>query len=106
MKDRMKDSWMCLWERLIKDAGAFVLVHDGQRNPGQFEFPPEEIRFYTRTYRLLIDGEPVNTWVKFKYDLREGEVSVDLTWREPDKNSKETMALSIPVVTEAIDGRP
>lgn len=87
--------WVCLWERLIRKMGDFVLVHDGTRNPGQFEFPPDEVRFYTRVYQWVIDGEPVNTFVKFKYDLREGEVDVDLTWREPKKKvQREGMVLT------------
>jgi len=76
------------------------LVHDGQKNPGQFQFPPEEVRFYTRTYRWLIDGKPVNTWVKFIYDLREGEATVEATFHEPGV-ADETMAF----VQEALSDR-
>lgn len=98
-----KGGWVCLWERFVQQLG-LVLVHDGQRNPGQFEFPPEEVRFYTKTYQVHLDGQPVKTWVKFRYDLREGEVGVDLTWREPDKNQKETMEMSIPEIQEVVNG--
>lgn len=104
----MAKQWECFWERLIRRSPEWVLVHDGQRNPGQFEFPPEEVRFYTRVYRWLIDGEPVNTWAKFVYDLREGEATVHLTYHEPGfkgEQTKETMVLDIPDVKEALSDR-
>ena len=87
--------WMCDWEKLMIKTGLFKLVHDGQHNPGQFELPPEEVRFYTKTYQMILSEGPVHTWVKFKYDLREGEVSVDLTWHEPkEKTRHEEMAMT------------
>ena len=104
MSQQIKEdkSWICCWEKLVKKwgLGEFRLVHDGQRNPGQFEFPPEEVRFYTKVYRWFVDGQPVDTWVKFKYDLREGEVGVDVTFHDPTKPQKkaekESMVLSNP----------
>lgn len=92
----MKGLWMCDWEKLLKRTGLFVLVHDGQNNPGQFKLPPEEVRFYTRTYRMVLVGGPVNTWVKFKYDLREDEVNIDVTYHEPNLHINETMVLNTP----------
>lgn len=99
----MGKPWVCLWERLIKETSDFVLVHDGQKNPGQFKFPAAEVRFYTRTYHMVLEGKPVRTWVKFKYDLREGEVSVDVTWHDPaERKVQESMAMAVP--KEVMDG--
>ena len=97
----MTKPWMCFWERkLFHKSREWELVHDGQQNPGQFQFPPEEVRFYTRTYRWILDGTPVNTWVKFIYDLREGEATVEATFHEPGV-ADETMTL----VKEALSDR-
>ena len=76
-------SWMCIWEKLCITLG-MKLIHDGKNNPGQFKLPPEEVRFYTRVYQALMDGELIRTYVKFIYDEREGEVKMDVTSREPD----------------------
>ena len=93
IQEKINKLWMCDWEKLLKQTGVFVLVHDGQNNPGQFVLPPEEVRFYTRTYRMILGGQPVNTWVKFRYDLREEEVALDVTYREPKVHKSETMIL-------------
>lgn len=61
---------MCFWERVLIQAG-FRLVHDGQKNPGQFELAPKDVRFYTRKYRWFLDDAPVNCWVTLVYDDRE-----------------------------------
>jgi hypothetical protein len=92
--------WVSGWEKLVQrfGLGRFVLVHDGQRNPGQFELPPEDVRFYTKIYRWEIDGKFINTWVKFKYDLRDNEVGMDLTFHDPlkpkgSKRQKESLVM-------------
>jgi len=72
----------CLLEKTLKRLG-FVLTHDGQRNPGQFKLPPEEIRCFVRKYRLKLDGEFVNTWAVFKYDDRSEFADFEITSREP-----------------------
>jgi len=56
----------------------FRLIHDGQRNPGQFEFPPEDIKCFTRKYER-INGFGFINGITFKYDLRnlgKGEIRV------------------------------
>lgn len=99
----MKRPWMCFWERrFFHNRADWLLEHDGQRNPGQFEFPPGEILYYTRTYRLQLGGELQGTWVRFRYDLREEEATVDLTWHEPGENDKETLVMA--GLKEASDG--
>ena len=97
----MTKPWMCWWERkFFQNKPEWMLVHDGQQNPCQFEFRPEEVRFYTRTYRLILKGGPVNTWVKWIYDLREEEATVEATFHEPG-GEDETMTF----VKEAVGGR-
>lgn len=83
---------MCRLEKLLISVG-FELVHDGQRNPGQFELPPEEIVCYTRKYRLRMDGIPVNTWAKFTYDGRSQVADFELYSRDPDLKGREKMLL-------------
>ena len=94
-----KKRWMCLWERLCINMG-LVLIKDGQHNPGQFELPPEDVRFYTMIYRGTMDGKFINTWVKFIYDEREGEVDVEITCRDPKLKGREKMVLTMPKTGE------
>lgn len=101
----MSKPWVCLWERLIKESPEFVLIKDGQQNPGQFKFPPEEVRFYTRIYQMVLERGPVRTWVKFVYDLREGEVSVDLTWHDPRRRKKVEESMTMAVPKEVMNGK-
>jgi len=59
-----KQEIVCPLEEFFRDILGFKLVHDGQRNPGQFKFPPDEVRCFTRRYKKD------NTGVLFQYDLR------------------------------------
>lgn len=84
----------CLLERTFIRLG-FVLIHDGQRNPGQFNLPPEEIRCFTRKYRLKIDNEFVNTWAVFMYDERSQFADFEIMSREPDLWGKQKITHSL-----------
>jgi hypothetical protein len=87
--------YKCNLERLLIKAG-FRLIHDGQKNPGQFTLPPEEVKFFTRKYRWFLEGVFVNTWVKFMYDRRnseEWEVKFEFYSRDPDIQGREEMSL-------------
>jgi len=86
----METQKMCLLERFFRDNG-FKLIHDGQRNPVQFQLPPEEVRFFTRKYRLSIDGHFVNTWVVFKYDERSQFADFEMYSKEPELRGREKM---------------
>jgi len=92
-------SWVSVWEELCITLG-FKLVHDGQRNPGQFALPPEEVRFYTRLYQGMLDGQPISTYVKFIYDERKGEVDMDISMRDPRRKDgakrREQMSMVVP----------
>ena len=63
----------CLLEKIVERAG-FKPVHDGQYEEGQ--------KFYTKVYRLELDGEFVNTWLRFRYDLRTGYADVSISWKD------------------------
>lgn len=90
---------ICLLEKILKKTG-FKLTHDGQRNPGQFQFPAEEITCFTRKYRLQMDGEWQNTWATFHYDERRKFMGMPL-WdfeiysKEPGTQGREKMLLNI-----------
>jgi len=77
-----KRVWICRTEQLFINMGA-ELIHDGLKNPGQFEFPPDKVGFFTRYYRCKMDGKFINTWAKFIYDKRTGYVDFELTWKDP-----------------------
>lgn len=83
---------MCLLERLVRFYGG-VLVHDGQRSPGQFQLPPEEVAFFTRKYRLTMDGEFINTWITFKYDNRSQFADFEIHSKEPELKGRGKMVL-------------
>lgn len=72
MKNK-KPWWMCLleWDSYCNNPD-WELVHDGQRNPGQFEFPPKDVRYFTRKYRSKKRGgwDGLVRGVTFQYDLR------------------------------------
>ena len=91
----MNEPKMCLLERFFRNNG-FKLVHDGQKNPGQFQFSPEEVRYYTRKYRLQIDHEWQNTWVVFKYDERSQFADFEIYSREPNNRGREKMVMQRP----------
>lgn len=88
----MNSEKMCLLERVLRASG-FVMVHNGQQNPGQIILPPEEVACFTRKYRLTIDGEFVNTWVTFKYDRRSQFADFEVYSREPETRGREKMVL-------------
>ena len=77
---------MCRVEQLFITLG-FRLIHDGERNPDRFEFQPEDIKFFTRKYRLFMDGKPQGTWATFKYDERSKYVDFEVYIRDPDEKN-------------------
>lgn len=85
---------MCMLEKLLAGNG-FKLIHDGKHNPGQFELPPEEIRCYTRKYRLQMDGQWCNTWVVFKYDERSNIADFEIYSKEPQMKGREKMGMNM-----------
>lgn len=101
---------MCLLERLFAEVG-FKVIHDGQRNPGQFEFPADEIRFFTRKYRLFMDDEPLNTWAVFKYDRRSNLADFEVYSRDPDivrkskSSERQEMSLNTQDAKEVLNGK-
>ena len=84
---------ICLLEKTLIKAG-FVLIHDGQRNPGQFKLPPEEVKCFVRKYRWKVDGVFVNTWAVFKYDERSQFADFEIMSREPNIWGKQKVILA------------
>ena len=68
----------CLLERLVSRTA--ILVYDGKLNstPVQIDNPS----FYTRVYRLALDGKPVNTWIRFIYNQRDGWADMRISVRD------------------------
>lgn len=77
-----KPWWMCTLEEYFWKHEKWELIHDGQRNPGQFEFPPEDVRRFTRRYRKRDFG------VKFLYDLRQELAEVEFEFYKEGLNHK------------------
>lgn len=94
--------YMCNLEKLLVKAG-FRLIHDGQKNPGQFTLPPQEVKFFTRKYRWFLEGVLVNTWVVFKYDRRNSDdwmVNFEFYSRDPGIKGREEMSLIVREINE------
>jgi hypothetical protein len=70
-----------LIESSFANAGILSLVHSGKEgdNPDQMDTPS----FYTRVYRMKLDGDFIDTWVRFKYNLRDGWADFYVSFREP-----------------------
>lgn len=69
-----------LLETLIKNFpfGKFVCVHDGSKEPTDIDYL-EKPTFFTRVYQWVVDDEPVKTQITFKYDLRTGRASAQMS---------------------------
>lgn len=71
----------CLLEKgLCANRNLFKLVHDGSQGGS---------RFYTKVYRMVLDGKPVNTWIRFTYDLRAGWADVSFSYKAPAEIEKQ-----------------
>lgn len=96
------DVRMCRLERLFPKLG-FVLLHDGSKSPKDFILPPEEVAFFTRKYRLKIDGKFVNTWATFRYDGRKGSYAeFELYSKDPDTRGREKLLMSEEPATKEV----
>jgi hypothetical protein len=58
-------------------------MHDGS-NPSQqiSNVQVSSPSYYTKKYQLVLDGEPVNTAVKFVYNLRDGVADFDIYYHK------------------------
>ena len=83
---KYKGEWL---EGLFKIIG-FVLIHDGSKNPTDHEKPGRE--FFTRRYRLRMNGQWADAYVKFIYDRRKGGcVDFKITGKDSDGIKREQM---------------
>ena len=75
------------FEESLLNSGFLQLLtdgaHDGQQQGSlPVRTPLSEPSFYTKKYRRLLDGVPVNTVVKFVYNLREGWADFDIYYKK------------------------
>jgi hypothetical protein len=78
-----KPWWMCALEEYFWAYAKWELVHDGQQNPGQFQF--EEVKRFTRKYRRG------NRYIVFFYDLTKPLADVKIQYANggAEHNKKE-----------------
>lgn len=70
------ETMQCLLEKIFLAYG-FQVVHDGEQ---AHEFPNAgKPSFYTRVLRLFIDNKPVDTWVRFTYNLRTKDADLSIS---------------------------
>jgi hypothetical protein len=74
MQVKEKPWWMCALEEHFWSHEKWELVHDGQQNPVQFKFAPEEVKRFTRKYRR---GD---RYVVFFYDLTKPLANVKIQY--------------------------
>jgi hypothetical protein len=88
----------CELEKFIQKHTPMKLVHDGQRNPGQVELPPGEVRLFTRKYRYGGFG------LTFIYDLREPLADVSFQFYSPGqgKHTGQEFEMRTNIPTEVI----
>ena len=83
---RYKNEWV---EWFFKQLG-FELVHDGSQNITQHELP--ERKFFTRKYRLKMNGQWADAYVKFIYDRRKGEcIDFKITGKDAEGIKREQL---------------
>ena len=78
----------CLLERSFKSIG-FVLIRDGSiPNPakGALVGKPSS---YARKYQWYLDGNPVQTFVTFFYDLRTGWADFKISYHDLEEFNRE-----------------
>ncbi len=65
----------CLLEKVFLSIG-FRVVHDGEQ---AHDFPDAgKPSFYTRTLRWYVDNKPVDTWIRFIYNLRTRDADLQI----------------------------
>ena len=80
---KQKPWWMCALEEHFWSHEKWQLVHDGQQNPGQFQFA--EVKRFTRKYRK---GD---RYIVFFYDLTKplADVKIQYANSGAEHNKKE-----------------
>jgi hypothetical protein len=68
----------CLWEKIVQGYGG-VLVQDSSSIITDSGIKPT---FYIRVYRFKIDGEFINTWIKFTYWERDDLADIDVSFKD------------------------
>lgn len=68
-------------ETAVSNTGWFMAVKDGSQPHGAVQ--AENPSMYTKIYRMRLDGQFVNTWIKFVYNHRDGWADFTIIY-EPD----------------------
>jgi hypothetical protein len=66
-------------ENAVRNTGWFVLVKDGSKEPIDINWL-DTPSFYTKLYRMKLDGEFVNTWVRFVYNTRDNWADFEMRY--------------------------
>lgn len=78
----------CVFEGAIRnfklgangELACFKLEHDGSK-PNEENVQADNPRFFTREYRLWVDGKPTPTKIDFKYDYRTGKADFSVAYQ-------------------------
>lgn len=68
-------------EKALWNTDWFVLIKDGSTQPTDVNWL-DMPSFYTKVYRMKLDGELVNTWVRFIYNLRDNWADFEISYRD------------------------
>ena len=73
----------CLFERSVRSMG-FMLMRDGSKKSGNSQDIQwlDKPTFFSRVYRLKLDGIWVNTWIRFTYDARTGWADFSISHKD------------------------
>ena len=71
-------------ERSLLRSGHLVLLHDGCQPDARDIDRSGSPSFFTRMYRVNLEGHPSNIVLKLVYDLRDGHADFDFIYRPVD----------------------
>lgn len=88
-------------EKTLCGTGWFKLEHNGESSElTQGGVMPS---YYTRKYRMYLDNQPVNTWLWFRYNRRDGWADVDIRIRDTAGVRPSTQELSARKLVKALE---
>ncbi len=92
-------------ERALWNTGWFVLTKDGSTQPTDVSWL-DTPSFYTKVYRMKLDGEYVNTWVRFIYNERDNWADFEMTYRDQEGMKASARELSSRRLVKVIGATP
>lgn len=88
-------------ENAVQNTGWFVVVKDGSKEPTDVNWLTTP-SFYTKLYRMKLDGEFVNTWLRFVYNYRDNWADFEMTYRNDSEVRATSRELSSRKLVRAI----